>query len=344
MYKVVFTKQALKDLENLKRRGIASKAKMLVDVIRENPYQNPPRYEKLVGDLEGILSRRINIQHRLVYQVHEGSFTEKDVRIISAQLILAIEHLHKKGIIYRDLKPDNILIDSEGYIKLADFGLCKDGIVGNFESKSFCGSVAYLPPEVINRTGHGRAVDWYLLGTVIYEMLVGFPPYFTTMGRAKLVDNIQNAQLKFYNRNLSSEVMNLIRGLLDRDITKRIGASLRDSQEIKEHPFYKGLNFECIYNKEFIPPKCLREKIESASKKRDESQWYCNKDLKNDMKINNENNNNQNIDNINIKENDAPNKQKIIMNKIDFAQENIKRICSIFLNIYTPSWSLFCFQ
>lgn len=246
------------------------------------------------------------------------TFTEKDVRIISAQLILAIEHLHKKGIIYRDLKPDNILIDSEGYIKLADFGLCKDGIVGNFESKSFCGSVAYLPPEVINRTGHGRAVDWYLLGTVIYEMLVGFPPYFTTMGRTKLVDNIQNAQLKFYNRNLSSEVMNLIRGLLDRDITKRIGASLRDSQEVKEHPFYKGLNFECIYNKEFIPPKCLQEKIENASKKRDESQWYCNKDLKNDMKINNENNNNQNIDNINPKENNSPNKQKIIMNKIDF--------------------------
>lgn len=246
------------------------------------------------------------------------TFTEKDVRIISAQLILAIEHLHKQGIIYRDLKPDNILIDNKGYIKLADFGLCKDGIVGNFETKSFCGSVAYLPPEVINRTGHGRAVDWYLLGTVIYEMLVGFPPYFTTMGRAKLVDNIQNAQLKFYNKNLSSEVMNLIKGLLERDIQKRIGASLRDSQEIKEHPFYKGLNFECIYNKEFIPPKCLREKIKSAPKKRDVSQWYCNKDLKNYMKINAENNNNQNIDNVNLNENDDPNKQKIIMNKIEF--------------------------
>ena len=79
MYKVVFTKQALKDLENLKKSGIASKAKMLVDVIRENLYQNPPRYEKLVGDLEGILSRRINIHHRLIYQVYESSFTEKEV-------------------------------------------------------------------------------------------------------------------------------------------------------------------------------------------------------------------------------------------------------------------------
>ncbi|MBQ9928963.1 MAG: Txe/YoeB family addiction module toxin [Lachnospiraceae bacterium] len=78
MYKIVFTKQALKDLENLKKSGISSKAKILVDMIRENPYQNPPRYEKLVGNLEGILSRRINIQHRLVYQVYEKNFAEND--------------------------------------------------------------------------------------------------------------------------------------------------------------------------------------------------------------------------------------------------------------------------
>ncbi len=76
MYKVVFTKQALKDLDNLKKANISKKAKSLVDLIRENPYQNPPRYEKLVGKLDGILSRRINIQHRLVYQVYEDPFTE----------------------------------------------------------------------------------------------------------------------------------------------------------------------------------------------------------------------------------------------------------------------------
>ena len=79
MYKIVFTKQALKDLENLKKIGISNKAKVLVDVIRENPYQNPPRYEKLVGKLDGIFSRRINIQHRLVYQVYEEIIMENDV-------------------------------------------------------------------------------------------------------------------------------------------------------------------------------------------------------------------------------------------------------------------------
>lgn len=79
MYKIVFTKQALKDLEKLKSANISSKAKVLVDVIRKNPFQNPPRYEKLVGNLDGIYSRRINIQHRLVYQVYEETFVENDV-------------------------------------------------------------------------------------------------------------------------------------------------------------------------------------------------------------------------------------------------------------------------
>ena len=79
MYKIVFTKQALKDLDNLKKSGISAKAKILVDIIRENLYQIPPRYEKLVGKLDGIISRRINIQHRLVYQVLEGKYVEEDV-------------------------------------------------------------------------------------------------------------------------------------------------------------------------------------------------------------------------------------------------------------------------
>ena len=79
MYRIVFTKQSLKDLENLKRIGISQKAKTLVDIIRENPYQNPPRYEKLVGKLDGIISRRINIQHRIVYQVYEEPFTENGI-------------------------------------------------------------------------------------------------------------------------------------------------------------------------------------------------------------------------------------------------------------------------
>ena len=97
MYKIVFTKQALKDLDNLKKNGISYKAKTLVDIIRKNPYQIPPRYEKLVGKLDGIISRRINIQHRLVYQVLEGKYVEEDVEYDGVVKIICM-WTHYEGI------------------------------------------------------------------------------------------------------------------------------------------------------------------------------------------------------------------------------------------------------
>ena len=80
-----------------------------------------------------------------------------------AEIILAIEELHRRDIIFRDLKPDNVVIDEDGHAMLTDFGLSKEGITGNEEAKSFCGSVAYLAPEILKRQGHGKSVDWYLM-------------------------------------------------------------------------------------------------------------------------------------------------------------------------------------
>ena len=221
------------------------------------------------------------------------TFTESEVKLISAQLILALEHLHKQGIIYRDLKPDNILIDSEGYIKLGDFGLCKENIIDNHSSKSFCGSIAYIPPEILNREGHGRAVDWYLLGTVIYELLMSFPPYFTKLGKTQLMHNILGGKLKFYDTQLSDEAVDLIKKLLERDINKRLGSGLMDSAEIKQHPFYKGINFDAIYNKQFIPPSKLITPIVRHNKINEKvpmEEWYCYKDLISQKGIKEDNN------------------------------------------------------
>jgi len=95
-------------------------------------------------------------------------------------VLLALEDLHKRDIIYRDLKPDNVVLDPEGHANLTDFGLSKEGVEDSHRgAKSFCGSVAYLAPEMLRRVGHGKAVDWYLLGVLLYEMLVGVPPYFS---------------------------------------------------------------------------------------------------------------------------------------------------------------------
>ena len=98
------------------------------------------------------------------------------------EIALALDAMHEHGVVYRDLKPENILLDGQGHIKLADFGLAKEGIVGPAEgAHSLCGTPEYLSPEVLDRQGHGTAVDWWNLGMVLYEMLTGLPPFIRTL-------------------------------------------------------------------------------------------------------------------------------------------------------------------
>ena len=110
-------------------------------------------------------------------------FEENEARFFIAEVLLAIEYIHSLNIVYRDLKPENILIAADGHIKLADFGLAKEGINKGSKAKSFCGSPAYLPPEMLSDSGVGKPADIYQMGAVLYEMLVGMPPFYT--------DNIQ---------------------------------------------------------------------------------------------------------------------------------------------------------
>lgn len=106
-------------------------------------------------------------------------FTEQKARWYLAEILLALEDLHRRDIIFRDLKPDNIVFDKDGHALLTDFGLSKVGVLNNNSARSFCGSPAYLAPEMLRRAGHGKSVDWYLLGVLLYEMLVGIPPYYS---------------------------------------------------------------------------------------------------------------------------------------------------------------------
>jgi len=108
------------------------------------------------------------------------------------------------------LKPENIVLDKDGFAKLTDFGLSKEGIIDNNSARSFCGSLAYLAPEVLLRKGHGKSVDWYLLGVAMYEMLFGIPPYYSNRGKDELFNNIKYGKLSFPH-SCSDDAKNLIK-------------------------------------------------------------------------------------------------------------------------------------
>lgn len=183
----------------------------------------------------------------------EKKFSEEKAKFYLIEVLLALQELHKHGIIFRDLKPDNVVLDDEGHAKLTDFGLSKEGIADDKLTQSFCGSVAYLAPEMIRRTGHSRSVDWYLFGVLFYEMIVGSPPYYSS-NREQLFNNIQRGKLKMPS-SVSNEAKNLMKTLLQRDPSKRLGASKKDAEDVKADPFFKGVNWEDYYNKKVKPPQ-----------------------------------------------------------------------------------------
>lgn len=138
----------------------------------------------------------------------ERKFPESLARMYLCEILLAVEYLHQNKIVFRDLKPDNVVFDSDGHALLTDFGLSKEGLDVGQQSTSFCGSVAYLAPEMLKRIGHSKSIDWYLLGVLLYEMIVGVPPYFST-DRSKLFENIQSGPLKIPN-TMSENAKHLI--------------------------------------------------------------------------------------------------------------------------------------
>ena len=182
----------------------------------------------------------------------ERRFSESRAKFYICEILLALENLHQRDIIFRDLKPDNVVLDEEGHCKLTDFGLSKEGVNENQYAQSFCGSIAYLAPEMLKKQGHGKAVDWYLLGVLFYEMLVGITPFFTTR-KEDIFHNIEFGELKI-PEFVSEGAASLLRGLLKKDPNKRLGGSIKDAKEIKEHPYFKDVNWDDVYNKKIPPP------------------------------------------------------------------------------------------
>ena len=181
-----------------------------------------------------------------------GRFSETRCRFYIQEIILALDYLHTKDIVYRDLKPENVVLDAQGHIKLTDFGLSKEGVTDNISSKSMCGTPEYLAPEILEKQGHGKAVDWYTLGALMYEMLTGLPPFYTK-DREKLFERIRKGDLQ-YPSYLSAEARNLLEALLTRDPTERLGSGPTDAAEIKAHAFFTGTDWSAVEQRRYTPP------------------------------------------------------------------------------------------
>eukprot|EP00756_Hemistasia_phaeocysticola_P039501 Hpha_TRINITY_DN16818_c0_g5::TRINITY_DN16818_c0_g5_i1::g.148344::m.148344/K13303/SGK2; serum/glucocorticoid-regulated kinase 2 len=172
-------------------------------------------------------------------------FSEQRARFYTAEIALAIGHLHTKGVIYRDLKPENLVLDHEGHITLTDFGLAKTDCKGT--TYTFCGTPEYMAPELVTKQGHTNAVDWWSLGIFLYEMVVGIPPFYT-QNVSQMYQLILNKPLEFPSF-VSQPLRDVLRRLLDRDPKQR----LCDLEQLKQQTFFAEIDFETLYRREITP-------------------------------------------------------------------------------------------
>lgn len=191
----------------------------------------------------------VNGGHLFFQLYKQGLFREDLGRIYAAEIISAVSHLHANGIMHRDLKPENILVDVDGHAMLTDFGLAKE-FKEDTRSNSMCGTVEYMSPEIVLGKGHDKAADWWSVGILLFEMLTGKPPF--TGNRQKIQQKIVKDKLKM-PAFLSSEAHSLLKGLLQKDPTKRLGSGLKGSDEIRDHKWFKPINWKKLEAREMRP-------------------------------------------------------------------------------------------
>uniref|UniRef100_A0A667XHU5 Serine/threonine-protein kinase Sgk1 n=1 Tax=Myripristis murdjan TaxID=586833 RepID=A0A667XHU5_9TELE len=181
----------------------------------------------------------------------ERTFPEPRAKFYIAEMASALGYLHSLNIVYRDLKPENILLDHEGHIILTDFGLCKEGISLTDTTSTFCGTPEYLAPEVLRKQPYDNTVDWWCLGSVLYEMLFGLPPFYSR-DTHEMYDNILHKPLVM-RPGASSAAWSILQALLEKDGTHRLG-SRDDFNEIKAHAFFASINWDDLEQKKIPPP------------------------------------------------------------------------------------------
>ncbi|OWF37474.1 serine/threonine-protein kinase N2-like isoform X1 [Mizuhopecten yessoensis] len=188
----------------------------------------------------------------LMMHIHSDVFTEPRTVFYAGCVVLGLQYLHEHNIVYRDLKLDNLLLDQDGYLKIADFGLCKEGMAYGDRTSTFCGTPEFLAPEVLTETSYTRSVDWWGLGVLIFEMLVGESP-FPGDDEEEVFDSIVNEEVR-YPRFLSTEAIAIMRRLLRRNPDRRLGSSERDAEDVKKQAFFRNLVWDDLLMKKVKAP------------------------------------------------------------------------------------------
>lgn len=196
----------------------------------------------------------------LMFQIQRArKFDENRARFYSAEVTLALQFLHKHGVIYRDLKLDNILLDAEGHCKIADFGMCKEGIKDGVTTTTFCGTPDYIAPEILQELDYGASVDWWALGVLMYEMMAGQPP-FEADNEDDLFESILHDDV-LYPVWLSKEAVSVLKGFMQKKVSKRLGcvAAHGGEEAIKHHAFFRDIKWKDLEERKVKPP--FRPKI-----------------------------------------------------------------------------------
>lgn len=189
----------------------------------------------------------------LMFQIQRArKFPEAQSRFYAAEIICGLLFLHKRGVIYRDLKLDNVMLTSEGHVKIADFGMCKEGIVNGMLTNTFCGTPDYIAPEILKEQDYGTSVDWWALGVLMYEMMAGQPPF-----EADTEDDLFEAILHddvLFPVWLTKNAILVLRALMCKKIVNRLGCSSNGERDLKTHPFFAAINWEQLERCEVEPP------------------------------------------------------------------------------------------
>ncbi|KAK9492725.1 hypothetical protein V1508DRAFT_133364 [Lipomyces doorenjongii] len=188
----------------------------------------------------------------LMWHIQKEQFSTPRAQFYAAEICLGLKYFHDCGVIYRDLKLDNILLTLDGHVKIADYGLCKENMWQGNTTGTFCGTPELMAPEILQDQKYGRAVDWWAFGVLIYQMILGQSPF-----RGDDEQEIFGAILRdepLYPIHMARNSVSILQQLLTRDPRQRLGSGLNDAKDVMAHPYFSNINWNDIYHRRVQPP------------------------------------------------------------------------------------------